>query len=170
MAVQPQRRHGQGTQPLRQPVRRAGLHLFLPMPGDGPGTADRRGDGDVCGQAQLREGPAHVGGAPQGRHEQAQGVLRLYLVAQLVDNRLFHFWRRLTRGKALWFRNNMSTGLSQLVDTIIVNGIFLRVVMGVAAPNGSSTVVRDLNPHLDYTTSTLPQSERDKSVGDPRLA
>lgn len=48
-----------------------------------------------------------------------------YLVAQLVDNRLFHFWRRLTKGKALWFRNNMSTGLSQLVDTIIVNGIFL---------------------------------------------
>lgn len=48
-----------------------------------------------------------------------------YLVAQLVDNRLFHFWRRMTRGKALWFRNNMSTGLSQLVDTIIVNGIFL---------------------------------------------
>ncbi len=48
-----------------------------------------------------------------------------YLVAQLIDNRLFHFWRRLTKGKALWFRNNMSTGLSQLVDTIIVNGIFL---------------------------------------------
>jgi uncharacterized PurR-regulated membrane protein YhhQ (DUF165 family) len=48
-----------------------------------------------------------------------------YLAAQLVDNRLFHFWRRLTRGKALWFRNNMSTVLSQLVDTIIVNVIFL---------------------------------------------
>jgi uncharacterized PurR-regulated membrane protein YhhQ (DUF165 family) len=48
-----------------------------------------------------------------------------YLVAQLVDNRLFHFWRRLTHGRALWFRNNMSTVLSQLVDTIIVNGIFL---------------------------------------------
>ncbi len=48
-----------------------------------------------------------------------------YLVAQLVDNRLFHFWRRLTKGKALWFRNNMSTMLSQLVDTIIVNAIFL---------------------------------------------
>jgi hypothetical protein len=48
-----------------------------------------------------------------------------YLVSQLVDNRLFHFWRRLTRGRALWFRNNMSTMLSQLVDTLIVNGIFL---------------------------------------------
>lgn len=48
-----------------------------------------------------------------------------YLVAQLIDNRLFHFWRRVTRGRALWFRNNMSTVLSQLVDTAIVNGIFL---------------------------------------------
>jgi len=49
-----------------------------------------------------------------------------YMVAQLVDNRLFHFCRRLTGGRALWFRNNMSTGLSQFVDTMIVNGIFLR--------------------------------------------
>lgn len=48
-----------------------------------------------------------------------------YLAAQLVDNRLFHFWRRLTHGRHLWFRNNMSTALSQLVDTIIVNGLFL---------------------------------------------
>lgn len=48
-----------------------------------------------------------------------------YLVAQLVDNRLFHFWRRLTAGRHLWLRNNMSTAVSQLVDTVIVNGIFL---------------------------------------------
>lgn len=53
-----------------------------------------------------------------------------YLVAQLIDNRLFHFWRRLTAGKHLWFRNNMSTGLSQFVDTAIVNGIFLRAYFG----------------------------------------
>ncbi|MCB9897540.1 MAG: queuosine precursor transporter [Planctomycetes bacterium] len=49
-----------------------------------------------------------------------------YLVAQLVDNRLFHFWRGLTKGRHLWFRNNASTTISQLVDTAIVNGIFLR--------------------------------------------
>ena len=48
-----------------------------------------------------------------------------YVVAQLIDNRLFHFCRRLTGGKALWFRNNVSTMFSQLADTIIVNGIFL---------------------------------------------
>lgn len=50
-----------------------------------------------------------------------------YMVAQLVDNRLFHMWRRITKGKHLWIRNNMSTALSQLVDTIIVNTIFLRL-------------------------------------------
>jgi len=60
----------------------------------------------------------------------APGVLLLasmtaYLCAQLVDNRLFHFWRRLSKGKHLWFRNNMSTALSQLVDTVIVSFIFL---------------------------------------------
>jgi cytochrome c553 len=28
--------------------------------------------------------------------------------------------------------------------------------------------VEDLNPHLDYTSSTVPQEERDESLGDPR--
>jgi uncharacterized integral membrane protein (TIGR00697 family) len=40
-----------------------------------------------------------------------------YLVAQTVDVHLFHFWKRLTKGKHLWLRNNASTVASQLVDT-----------------------------------------------------
>ncbi len=43
-----------------------------------------------------------------------------YLVAQLVDVQLFHFWKSLTRGKHLWLRNNGSTLISQLVDTVAV--------------------------------------------------
>ena len=43
-----------------------------------------------------------------------------YLSAQFVDVRLFHFWKRLTKGKALWLRNNGSTLVSQLVDTSAV--------------------------------------------------
>ncbi len=43
-----------------------------------------------------------------------------YLVAQLVDVQLFHFWKRLTKGKHLWLRNNGSTLISQLVDTVSV--------------------------------------------------
>ena len=46
-----------------------------------------------------------------------------YLVAQLVDVRLFHFWKRVTRGKQLWVRNNFSTMLSQAVDSTLVVGI-----------------------------------------------
>lgn len=48
-----------------------------------------------------------------------------YLLAQMVDVQLFHFFKRLTHGKHLWLRNNGSTGLSQLVDTCTVNVIFL---------------------------------------------
>ena len=43
-----------------------------------------------------------------------------YLSAQLVDIRLFHFWKRLTKGKHLWLRNNASTIVSQFVDTATV--------------------------------------------------
>ncbi len=43
-----------------------------------------------------------------------------YAVAQLVDVQLFHFWKRLTRGRHLWLRNNGSTLVSQLVDTTAI--------------------------------------------------
>lgn len=43
-----------------------------------------------------------------------------YLIAQLIDVRMFHFWKRLTKGKMLWLRNNASTVVSQLVDTTLV--------------------------------------------------
>jgi len=43
-----------------------------------------------------------------------------YLAAQLCDVYLFHFWKRLTKGKHLWLRNNGSTLISQAVDTTAV--------------------------------------------------
>jgi len=43
-----------------------------------------------------------------------------YIIAQLVDVHMFHFWKKLTKGKHLWLRNNGSTVVSQLVDTIAV--------------------------------------------------
>lgn len=43
-----------------------------------------------------------------------------YLFAQLVDVQLFHFWKNVTRGRHLWLRNNGSTLVSQLVDTVSV--------------------------------------------------
>ena len=51
------------------------------------------------------------------------GSMLAYMVAQLLDVKLYHFWRRITKGKYLWIRNNGSTWISQLVDTFIVNSI-----------------------------------------------
>ncbi|MCG2634665.1 MAG: queuosine precursor transporter [Gammaproteobacteria bacterium] len=58
------------------------------------------------------------------------GSMCAYLVAQLLDNRLFHFWRRLTGGRHLWLRNNGSTLVSQLVDTFIVNSFLFYGAFG----------------------------------------
>ncbi len=43
-----------------------------------------------------------------------------YLFAQFVDIQIYHFWKRLTKGKHLWLRNNCSTFLSQFIDTATV--------------------------------------------------
>jgi uncharacterized integral membrane protein (TIGR00697 family) len=43
-----------------------------------------------------------------------------YMAAQFCDVYLFHFWKRLTRGRHLWLRNNGSTLVSQMVDTSAV--------------------------------------------------
>lgn len=43
-----------------------------------------------------------------------------YLTAQLVDVQLFHFWKKLTKGKHLWLRNNGSTFASQFIDTFLI--------------------------------------------------
>ena len=43
-----------------------------------------------------------------------------YLFAQLVDIRIFHFWKKRTKGKHLWLRNNFSTFASQFIDTFTI--------------------------------------------------
>ncbi|MBM4112628.1 MAG: hypothetical protein FJ253_04525 [Phycisphaerae bacterium] len=51
----------------------------------------------------------------------------------------------------------------------IVNGIFVRSVMGrFEASSPATVVVNDLNPHLAYDTPTVSQAQRDLSIGDPR--
>lgn len=43
-----------------------------------------------------------------------------YIAAQFCDVQIFHFLKRLTHGKHLWLRNNCSTLISQLVDSVMV--------------------------------------------------
>lgn len=46
-----------------------------------------------------------------------------YLLAQYIDISIYHFWKRLTKGKYLWLRNNFSTFSSQFMDTLVVVGL-----------------------------------------------
>ena len=59
------------------------------------------------------------------------GSMLAYLSAQLIDNYMYHFWKRLTKGKHLWLRNNGSTMVSQLVDTAVVNSILFYIGFGM---------------------------------------
>jgi uncharacterized PurR-regulated membrane protein YhhQ (DUF165 family) len=43
-----------------------------------------------------------------------------YIAAQYCDVQLFHFFKRLTKGRHLWVRNNFSTLTSQFVDSFMV--------------------------------------------------
>ena len=52
-----------------------------------------------------------------------------YLFAQFVDIQIYHFWKRLTKGKHLWIRNNFSTWFSQFVDTFTI--VFLLCAFGI---------------------------------------
>jgi len=54
-----------------------------------------------------------------------------YLLAQFIDIQIYHFWKKLTKGKHLWLRNNFSTFFSQLVDTFTV--VFLLCSFGEIA-------------------------------------
>lgn len=43
-----------------------------------------------------------------------------YLFAQFIDIQIYHFWKRLTKGRHLWLRNNFSTWMSQFIDTFSI--------------------------------------------------
>lgn len=46
-----------------------------------------------------------------------------YMTAQFFDVYIFHYIKKLTKGKHLWLRNNLSTLASQLIDSTAVIGI-----------------------------------------------
>jgi len=59
-----------------------------------------------------------------------------YIAAQYCDVQLFHFWKRVTRGRHLWVRNNFSTLISQMVDSVMV----ISVTFGAAFYRGDITL------------------------------
>jgi uncharacterized integral membrane protein (TIGR00697 family) len=60
------------------------------------------------------------------------GSLFAYLISQSFDVWIFHYLKEKTQGRHLWFRNNVSTLLSQAVDTVLYS---LVVWWGIVALN-----------------------------------
>ena len=58
------------------------------------------------------------------------GSMVAYLVSQHHDVIAFHFWRRITKGRHLWLRNNASTVVSQAIDTLL----FVAIAFGGTVP------------------------------------
>ncbi|MCP4104219.1 MAG: queuosine precursor transporter [Desulfobacteraceae bacterium] len=42
-----------------------------------------------------------------------------YLASQFHDVWAFHFWKKITKGRHLWLRNNLSTVVSQFIDSFL---------------------------------------------------
>ena len=71
------------------------------------------------------------------------GSMIAYLSAQFVDVQVFEFWRNLTDGRHLWLRNNGSTVLSQLLDTVLVVTVALIVWPVIDANPETAPIDRD---------------------------
>ena len=44
-----------------------------------------------------------------------------YLFAQFIDIQIYHFWKRLTKGRHLWLRNNGSTFSSHVITSYSIH-------------------------------------------------
>lgn len=66
------------------------------------------------------------------------GSMLAYIAAQFLDVYLYQFWRKLTKGKHLWLRNNGSTLISQFVDTVIVILTSFWLVQGFPIEQGNT--------------------------------
>lgn len=54
-----------------------------------------------------------------------------YLASQFHDVWAFHFWKKLTKDRHLWLRNNLSTAVSQFIDSFLFITIAFYGVMPI---------------------------------------
>ncbi|MBY5956520.1 queuosine precursor transporter [Membranicola marinus] len=72
-----------------------------------------------------------------------------YLVSQHHDVWAFHFWKQKTGGRHLWLRNNASTIVSQLLDTVVFTFIAFYGVVPIWDIIWSTWIVKTLIAFVD---------------------
>jgi uncharacterized integral membrane protein (TIGR00697 family) len=94
--------------------------LFRPTSGAGdPDLVARAGDMHDSIEALFSYTPSFVFGS-----------LAAYFISQNLDVYIFHYIKEKTQGRHLWLRNNVSTMLSQLADTLIYGFIVWWPIVG----------------------------------------
>lgn len=72
-----------------------------------------------------------------------------YILAQNHDVWAYHFWKEKFQGKHLWLRNNFSTGVSQIIDSIVFVTIAFYGVVPIMPIIISTIVVKFIIAALD---------------------
>lgn len=83
------------------------------------------------------------------------GSLVACYVAQNVDIFIYAFIRRLTKGKYIWLRSNISTGVSLLIDTSLVIG-FLSLFNVLPKANLLQLIINSYSWKLFFTVAITP--------------
>jgi uncharacterized integral membrane protein (TIGR00697 family) len=73
------------------------------------------------------------------------GSMAAYIASQFTDIAIFSFIKKITKGKYLWLRNNLSTLISQLIDTIVFALITWTIwPMITNSPSNNNTVIHSI--------------------------
>lgn len=148
----------------------AGTSLIVRRAADG----DWLDDNGRSWKKLVTGGPAAVGGNTRSRVQGWDLVDRDLAIVDTETMQVSYVGGMLNIVMALGV--NPASGAVTLVGTDAMNhiryeprlnGRFLRVKMGRVASEGT-TAESDLNPHLDYTRSSVSRELRDRSIGDPR--
>ncbi len=108
----------------------------------------------------------------------AAASLAAYMVSQLHDVWAFHLWKRIVPGRrSLWLRNNASTAVSQLIDSVVFTvaafaGTFsLSVLVEIAITTYVlKVVVAVFDTPLVYFARAVHDRDRGRSPGRDRTS
>jgi len=82
--------------------------------------------------------------------------LTAYLISQVVDIQVYAWIKGLTGVRFLWLRNNGSTCISQLIDTVVIDLIFLYWGLGMALGDVMSIILFSFAYKACFSVANTP--------------
>lgn len=79
-----------------------------------------------------------------------------FVTSQLLDIRIFSWIKKITSGHHLWLRNQLSTYISQFIDTCIVNGLLLLWGLGLSYSEAYPIFLGNLVYKMFFTIAMVP--------------